>query len=369
MSGASWSWNAPAKVDGVPLLRPSERGTFLECQWKWEKEYVQGWRGPSVPTWSWFGTAYHKGMEARYPVGARRGSLADALDAFEEAVGTIRRKVYTEGADLDEVEVVDGLELGKAMIKGYCTYYGRDTHWQVVHSEQTFQIDIPHPRTKDETIIAIMCGTWDMVVWDKVDKCFRVVDHKTRRSFPQEGKWRFYDHHGQAGSYLYVAPEVLKHKGIFKRGDRIDGIVFNAARKHLPDPRPRNKANECLNKDGTVSLRQPGPLFHRYTSHRNPAQRVSEYRHIVREALAMHAIRTGRRRALKHRTENCPRCPLFDPCMLDEQDPQAAGHMLRSLYVQRDPYADHRDAMEDGGVHLYASPPSGRQRRTSGSNA
>jgi hypothetical protein len=359
--GANWSWNAPRLHDGVPLLRPSERGTFLECEWRWDKEYVGGWRGPHVPTWSWFGTAMHKGLEVRYPVGRRRGSIADTIDAFEEAVGTIRRRVYTEGVELDEVEVVDGVALGKDMLKAYCLYYGQDRNWEVIHSEQTFQIEIPKPKTHLETILAIMCGTWDMVVWDRVDRVFRIVDHKTRRSFP--AFWTFYDHHGQAGSYLYSAPEVLRHKGIFEKGDRLEGIVFNALRKKMQDPRPRNAKGESLNKDGTVSKQQPAEYFYRYTSHRDPRQRVSEYRHIVREALRMKAIRDKRAKALKHRTENCPHCPLFDPCMLDEQDPAAAQHMLRTLYVQRDPYADHREAMEQGGLHLEAGALHGRREK------
>lgn len=335
-----------------PLIRPSERGTFLECEWKWWHSWVLGLAGQRVPTWAWFGTAIHKALEVRYPVGRRRGAQGDVLDAFEEAVGNETRRMYTEGLEPDEEEVVDGLELGRAMLIGYMQYYGADRAWQVIHSEQTFQADIPHPRYPDR-IVGILCGTWDLVVWDLVDKCYRVVDHKTRRAFP--AIWSFYDLNIQAGSYLWVAPEVLRHKGIFGPKDRLDGIVFNCLRKAMPDERPKDAQGRSLNKDGSVSARQPAALFWRYTSRREPRERVTQAHRVLAEARRMSLIRKGKLELLKHPTEQCPHCPFFDICELDESDPQAAQHMARSLYVRRDPYRDHREAMEANGIQLPTS--------------
>jgi len=335
------------------LIRPSERGDFLECPWKWHKSWIEGLTGQRVPTWAWFGGAIHKGLEVRYPVGRKRGHPVDVIDAFKEAVDNEERRVYTMGGELDEEEVVDGIELGVAMLKGYMKFYGQDRHWQIVHSEQTFQIDVPNPRSRSEQIIAILCGTWDMVVWDLVDKCYRVVDHKTRRSFPK--LWTFYDLNFQGGSYLWVAPEVLRHKGIFGPKDRLDGIIFNCLKKAMPDERPRDREGQCLNKDGSVSLKQPGPLFYRHTSHRSPQERVRQARHVIAEAYHMHRILSGKAPLLKHPTEQCPSCTFFEVCELDESDPAAAAHMARNLYVRRDPYAAHREAMEQNGLSITAS--------------
>lgn len=334
------------------LIRPSERSDFLECEWKWYQSYILGRTTVRVPTWAWFGTAIHKAQEVRYPIGIKRGHPTDVLDAFEEAVGTERRRVWTQGGELDEEEVVDGLVLGKAMLAGYMRRYGADRHWQVIHSEQTFQVDVQHPLSATERIIAILCGTWDLVVWDRVDKVYRVVDHKTRKAFRQ--MWDFLDLNIQAGSYLWVAPEVLRHKGIFGPKDKLDGIVFNILKKHMPDDRPVNKAGESLNKDGSVSLRQPADLFYRHTSRRSPQERVTQAKHVVGEAHRMHLILTGKLPALKHPTEDCPNCPFWETCVLDESDPAAAEYMARTMYVTRDPYAAHREAFEDNGIHLPA---------------
>lgn len=148
----------------IPMVRNSERSDFKECQWKWYHSWVLGLTGQRVPTWAWFGTAWHKAMEVRYPVGIKRGHPADVVDAFLESVERQTRKMYIEGASPDEEEIVDGIELGKAMLGGYLRKWGRDQAWEVIHSEQPFQIDVPDPRSPDERIIAVMLGTWDLVI-------------------------------------------------------------------------------------------------------------------------------------------------------------------------------------------------------------
>ena len=58
-----------------PLIRTSERKDFKRYPWYWREHWVKGLSSRRVPTWSWFGTAIHKGLEARYPEGAVRGSV------------------------------------------------------------------------------------------------------------------------------------------------------------------------------------------------------------------------------------------------------------------------------------------------------
>lgn len=347
----------------APLIRPSERSDFLECPWKWWQSWVLGYTTQRVPTWAWFGTAMHVGLEARYPIGRKRGHPTDVLDAFVEAVGNEKRRVWTQGGELDEEEVVDGIELGKAMLIGYIRHYGADRHWQVIHHEQTFQIDVPNPHSRSEQIIATMCGTWDLVIWDIVDRCYRVVDHKTRKTFPTD--WSFYNISTQGGTYLWVAPEILRHKGIFKKNDVLDGIIFNCLKKKMPDLRSRDAKGRALNKDGSVSKRQPPELFYRHMSRRSPQERVTQAKHVIGEAYTMHKIRRGKLPLLKHPTEQCTSCAFFDPCQLDESDPEAAAYMARTLYVKRDPYAAHREAMSRGGLVLPASTAKEKNATTS----
>jgi hypothetical protein len=367
----------------VPLIRTSERGTFKECQWRWYHEWHLGLRGPNVPTWSWFGTAIHKALEVRYPVGLKRGPLGDVLDAFEDACDGEHANIWEKGGDLDDEEVHDSMELGKAMLTGYIKHYDQDSRWQVIHTEQPFQIDVRDPRTG--RLIAVYCGTWDLFVWDRQDKVYRLVDHKTRKQFKQD--WTFFDLNDQGGSYLWVAPEVLRHLGLLGPKDHIDGIVFNMLRKAMPQPTAedgirynlpkRQHYHDALNaariefpvkatlpklaaiaQENHVEVRgdpravQPTPLFKRYTTRRGLEQRVNQGRKVLAEATHMDLARRGRLPLLKTPTEDCVRCPLFDMCQLDELDPAEAQAYAATMLVKRDPYADHREAMQETGVEV-----------------
>jgi hypothetical protein len=374
------------KAAHAPLLRTSERGDFKHCPWLWNQVWNLGWRSKREPTWAWFGSAIHKGLEARYPVGRKRGTREAMLEAFEVAIDKEVRRVYTEGGELDETEVVDGKELGRQMLLGYVKEFGDDSAWEVLDTEGTFQIDVPHP-TKDKTLV-VYCGTWDLVIYDLVEKVYKVVDHKTRKAFP--GNWEFYTINDQAGSYLWVAPEVLLAKGIFKGGEAIEGLVFNALRKHLPDTRPRDADGNARNKPikahyhaaldaakvpyssrdtipvlhalatqhglpevlGDISAKQPAELFHREEVYRTPQERVTQARRVQQEAVWMSLIRKGKLEPIKHTSEDCVRCPLFDVCQTHEQDPEAAWELRAATMVKRDPYRDHREAMEENGFEV-----------------
>jgi hypothetical protein len=306
-------------------------------------------------------------------------------DAFDEAIDGTTRRIWTEGGDLDEVEVVDGRTLGHAMLDGYVEEYGEDKHWDVLHTEQPFQIDVPHPDDPERTIV-VYAGTWDLAVFDRVEKVYKVVDHKTRKSFPSN--WGFYSINDQAGSYLWVAKEVLVHKGILKKKDNIEGLVFNALKKALPDTRPVNPATGLAcnkpTKDhyldalgysaaprgvtvavlaqqaadrgitvyGDPSVKQPTPLFHREEVWRSPRERVSQAQRVQAEALVMNFMRDGTLPLYKTPTEDCIRCPLFEYCELHEQNPEEAEEFAAATLLVRDPYRDHREAMAEGGVEL-----------------
>jgi hypothetical protein len=336
----------------LPLLRTSERNDFKRCPWLWQETWLKGLSTKRVPTWSWFGTAIHRGLEVWYQPGTKRGKLGDVLDAFEESVGAETGKVYTQGGELDDVEVEDGRELGREMLKGYVDHYGKDSEWEVIHPEQSFQIDVPHP-TKEGKTIVVYAGTWDLLARNRRTKEFWLWDHKTRKQFMQN--WEFYNINDQAGSYLWVAPEILRHLGIFGKKDKIEGLVFNLLRKKMPDPRPfRVEAGRriYLNQNGSDSKMQPAPLFHREIIERYQVERVAQAKRVQQEALWMKDIRQGKREAFKTPTEDCVRCSLFDYCSLDEYSKEEAAEFARFNLIWRDKYADHREAMERGGVVL-----------------
>lgn len=367
----------------VPLIRTSERGDFKSCQFYWYWHWVRGLGSPNVPTWSWFGTAIHRALEHRYPVGLKRNPLPEVLEVFEEACEGELRRVWEQDGEIEDETWHDGVALGKAMLTGYIKKYGDDSRWQVIHTEQPFQIDVRHPKTG--RLIAVYCGTWDLFVWDRIDKVYRLVDHKTRAQFKQD--WSFFDLNDQAGSYLWVAPEVLRHLGLLGKNDQIDGIVFNMLRKAMPQPvaedgirynmpkkphylaalagvgvvpGPRTSLKSLaelarehhLDVKGDARAVQPTPLFRRYTTRRGIEQRVNQGRKVLAEATQMDMVRRGRLPILKHPTEDCVRCPLFDFCQLDELEPEEALQYAATMLVQRDMYADHREAMQETGVEV-----------------
>lgn len=369
---------------GAPLLRTSERNDFKRCPWLWHETWLKGLRSQREPTWAWFGTAIHRALEIRYPVGDKRGSMGDVHDAFDESLDGQTRRIWTEGGSLEDEEVVDARTLGHAMLDGYAEEYGEDKAWTVLHTEQPFQINVPHP-DKSGRILVVYAGTWDLAVWDKVDKVFKIVDHKTRKTFPSN--WEFYNMNDQQGSYLWVAKEVLVHKGILKKTDTIDGLIFNALKKAMPDTRPVNADGQACNKPtkqhyldalgyataprgltvadlaeqaasrgitvyGDPSVQQPTPRYHRHEVFADDRKRVAQARKVQAEALVMEEMRSGRLPIFKVPTEDCVRCQIFEYCELDDVDPLEARDFAAATLTARDPYRDHREDMERGGIVL-----------------
>lgn len=304
-------------------------------------------------------------MEVRYPSGVRRGRLDDTIDAFLDALDDSIRKIGVDLADLydmadpdEETGVVEGIskaqtelvladELGEVMLRSYAQHWGKDSDWEVIHTEQPFQIDVTHPRTGK--LLVVYAGTWDMLIRHRKTGKLWLVDHKTAKVIPKPDYLELDD---QAGSYLWVAKEVLVHKGILTRKDVIEGIIFSYAKKAGPDPRPRDAAGRSLNKDGTVSKRQPTPRFMRHTTYRSPEMQVAQAERVMQEAQIMSLMRSGELPIYKNPTHECPRCPLFDLCQLHEQKAPGWEDYRDELFVVKDVYADHREAMASNGYEV-----------------
>lgn len=368
------------------MLRTSERNDFKRCPWLWHKTWVEGLSPRKAPTWSWFGTAIHAALETYYRPGTKRAGMKHVLKAFHDSVGSNVGRIYTEGGEVDAEEVVDAKELGEAMLTGYVEHYGGDKEWEVLHTEQPFQINVPHP-TKPNRTLVVYAGTWDALMRNRSTGELWLWDHKTRKSFLKDYSWL--DLNDQAGSYIWVAKTILVHKGILTEEDNIEGIIFNMLRKAMPDTRPRNAAGEATNKPlkqhyidaltakniafppkatiadlervaaefrvrvlGEVSKVQPAPLFNREEVYRTPEEVVSLAHRVQAEALAMKRFRDGKQPLYKTPTEECSRCKIFDLCLLHERSEMEAAEYQKHTMMRRDPYADHREDMERGGIAL-----------------
>lgn len=386
-------------VSTPPLLRTSERSDFKRCPWMWQQRWRYGFTPVREPTWAVFGTAWHRAQEIYYPVGTKRGSVLDAADMFLASLDDLGRKIGVDIEELEEAEIrkkedkgtkvklVPARELGPTMLREYDRYYEKDRDWEVIHSEQTFQINVPDPDYEDETIV-VYAGTWDLLVWVRSKQRFWLVDHKTAKSIPTPG---YLDLNDQAGSYPWVAREVLRHKGIFGKKDRISGIIFSYAKKSPPDDRPVNKFGESLNKatktqyvealtgvdnwtatglrkhtveylesvaaanhllvEGEVSARQPVKRFERYESPRTEAQNVRQAHRVQEEAVLMEMARNGEIPIIKNTAHDCERCVLFDLCTLHEQGDDWKFYR-DEMFKVRDPYESHREDMARNGIEL-----------------
>lgn len=344
-----WKLFVQKPEDGPPLVRTSERNDFKRCPFLWEQTWLYGWRSRREPTWAWFGTAVHAALETYYKKGQKRSSIKKVLQAFDDALGEETRRMAADPtAEFGDAELIEARELGHAMLIGYVKEYGKDKQWDVLHTEQPFQINVPDPFDTTRTL-GVYCGTWDLFVWDNVDEVYRVIDHKTAKRF--DGTWRYLSINDQGGSYLWVAPEVLEHKGLLKGGEEIDGIIFNYLKKSMPDDRPVNAYGHSLNKDGSVSKVQPAPRFHREITYRGPHEREAMARRVQNELAHMDKMRRGELPIYKTPTADCNRCPIFDLCELHERGDDWQEFRSATM-VRRDPYRDHREAMAEGGVSV-----------------
>jgi hypothetical protein len=146
----------------------------------------------------------------------------------------------------------------------------------------------------------------------------------------------------QAGGYYAAATVVLRAQGILGPKESIYGIMYNFLRKARPDERPRNRGGAYLNKDGTVSKRQPPAAFHREPIDRSPREVQQQLRRLTDEVMIMNKMRSGELPVTKTVTYECPYCPFFDMCVLHERGGRAWEQFRDKAYTIEDPYKDHR---------------------------
>jgi hypothetical protein len=314
----------------IPIIRTSERRKKKRCEWAWRMAYREGLVPKGTPaTPLWFGTGIHEALAQWYRPGLERGiHPADFwLDWVED-------------------EYVNAKELGEAMLVGYVDKYDIDETWDVIGTEEPFQINIPN-RIPDlatalsdkRDILAIYAGTFDGVYRDLIDGAIWLMEHKTAKTI----SLRHLPLDDQAGSYWAVASRILQARGILRKGDRIEGIMYNFLRKALPDSRPVNEEGQHLNKNGSVSKSQPSPLFVREPVYRDRRERATQLRRIQDEALEMDIARSQPDRIIKNPTSDCSwDCSFYDMCLLHEKGDGSWEDYRDAMFEVRDPYADHR---------------------------
>jgi len=303
------------------LVRTSERTSFKRCRWSWEMSFRMGLRQRRDAPVLRFGTLCHQALAAYYIKGTKRGPHPSDtfMDLYEQEVKEIGSfGLYyddsTESWEEDE-KWVDAKELGEELLEMYIDFYGDDGDWEILATEQPFQQPVRNPRTG--RIMFYYVGIVDLVVREISTGHIWIVDHKTTRAIDVQALGL----NEQAGSYWTFGSEWLKEQGHINAAtyDDLSGLIFNFLRRTRRDTRPQNAEGHYLNKDGSVSKRQPSPVFHREPTWRTTHDRDQVRRRAMNDFREMQMVERGDLAVIKNPGPfTCKGCGWLDACELHE---------------------------------------------------
>jgi hypothetical protein len=327
-------------ADNLPILTTSERSLFKKCPQAAAWRYWEGLskKGES-PDALWFGIGVHEALAAWYLKGFRRGP--HPAKTFETWVGEEIRYIRAAMAErdqdwYDEPLYEEARELGIAMLEGYVEQYGKDPDWEILYIETPFKVRI----TRNGRPIGRFWSTLDGVYRYKRDRSVWLLENKTAAQIDTA----YLEIDDQGGSYFAVATDILRARGVLGLDENIAGVMYNFLRKSMPDDRPVNELGESLNKDGTISKKQPVAKFVRVPVERAPSEVRNQMRRIADEIALMNAMREGVVPLTKTPTKMCPHtCEFWNLCCLHERGSTRAVEALKkSNFVQVDPYDRYR---------------------------
>lgn len=307
----------PTPVD-IRVGSFSEIDSARQCPHKHQLSYRERWVSPTESPALTRGTRWHWIMETWY-LALREGGPKRTykMEVIQQAMADINQ--FLKRID-DEQEQ----RLLTYMWGEYRRCYGLDMEWEILSVEGKIEIPLPNPRG-GESKFGIKLKM-DLVVRD-FNGSIAVVDHKTCRVLPYDKEYAIDD---QFALYTW---------GLRQTGLDCAYSLHSAARTFVPaeDDRPKNSDGLSLNKDGSVSKRQPaGGLlserFKRTRMHRTDL----ELENIAREVYTtLEAMWDADTRYRVPDGERCRwRCDYLEACLagrkgLDEKK------MLRTLgFVQ-----------------------------------
>ena len=324
------------------LLRNSERATYRRCRLKWHWSYnlrLSPQREKGALT---FGTMIHAALAEYYPPGYLRGPHPAAT--FEE----LYRKSGSTFSQWDEEgNKVPALELGVAMLEGYVNAYGKDDHIDIIQPEQSMEIDV---HNKQGRYVCTWVGQSDAVYRNRSTRRIGMLEHKTAKSIPDEV--RVNTGYGDQGlAYWWASVMYLRHHGLLAEHEVPEHVLFNWLKKSLPDDRPKNAQGYALNKDGSLSKRQPKPLFQRFPLEFGEGELDTFNRRIRAEAWEMQQVRKGKIPLYKNPDMTCDwQCQFKEACELHEMGADWES-VLELEFQDWDPYGNHELLEEKGEGH------------------
>lgn len=315
------------------IVRNSELSLFRKCRQAWAWAYIDGYRSTRRKPALEFGDLIHQTFELYYPPGRKRGG--DILELWEHVWAENDVEDFPVLKVKDD-EPVMASELGPAMLTGYILKYGQDSNFEIIAPEMDFQVDVVRA---DGKVMGIFVGTMDAVIRDRKTKKIGLFEHKTGASLENFGAPLIMDE--QAGTYWTFGPVWLKHVGVLAEGEDLDFILYNRLRKAMPDHRPTNEAGEALNQNGTVSKRQPTPMYKREYTFRGTGDRASLQQRVIDQMREISLVKRGKLPIYKNPGDACNFCEFREMCEVHEvqSDWEAVADATMTRW---DPYEAHR---------------------------
>jgi hypothetical protein len=332
------------------MLRTSERTTAKKCEWLWDRTYNDRLKPYTDAPALRFGSLIHRALADYYIVGLKRGEHpALAFERHYEADMAANEEIFGMKVGDDE-KWENAYDLGIAMMTNYVDEYGKDERWEVIATEMPFQVLIYH-EVLDKTAVGgsrvvpwfYYVGVVDGVWRDRNDKKLWIPDHKTTGGIGDKN-WSHLVLDDQAGSYWSWGVDFLYASGILKPNQKLAGMLYNIMRKAMPDERPSKLIKgrrTYLNKDGTISLKQPSPYFARKPIFRDEYDREQVKQRTLVDYRRLELFRSGELEITKNPGMfTCPMCSMRDACELHETGSDWVA-FIKQTTKPWDPYAEH----------------------------
>lgn len=334
----------------LPLIRSGERKDFKRCVKRWYWSWRRGLVSKEIKFGALdLGTWVHAALAEWYGSGYKRnGLLSDHFFSYAQAATIEANNAGAPDHILDTAEELLGL--GEAMVTAYQDYWENDPGLNVIGAEIPLEFTIPDSSGK---VIAKHRLKPDLVYSSREDpRDIWLLETKTAGQIRTEHL--VID--DQARPYGAMAERALRQLGLMKKGQKFRGIMYNYLRKGLPDMRECNSKGQYLNKNGTVSKRQPPPLFVRKPIFLSNRAKAITLRRIQQETvditLVTLKLRVGNikpQNLPKTPDVSCPRqCPFFAMCVAEEEGTNIRD-MERTMFYRRNPYEYEEDRTESIG--------------------
>lgn len=290
----------------------SERQSWLTCRQQWDWAF-NDWLVPKTTNRHLkFGDLTHQALALYYKPGIKRGphpavSFAKIYDEVVDESFSMKR----EGD-----EWLDAKELGVHMLENYIEHWGDDSHIKVLAPESHFEVDL---WDDDGVYVCTAVGSFDVLFMDLNLKKIGILETKTAAAISKS----HLPLDEQAGTYWAFASLFLSQLGMLKPGRDISFILYNFLRKAMKDERPKNDAGHSLNKNGTVSKKQPSPIFDRQPVYRGEVDKNYIIKRTIQQAKEMALARKGELAIYKnprgtYPDQHCMGCGFKDMCELHE---------------------------------------------------